>query len=171
MSLDHQVSLDNGRVKFEGPSEVFLKSDRFKPADDEEEPVETQLATIKTSPKAKNRTLIDLVTESAPASESGSVTSDAESDTESDEAALLPKIARKLIEDEGRAVGRVDRSVWSLYLGISGGALFWCAFAFAFGGAKLADVAQTFWLNIWAGSCMFPFQTLCFLVQIAEYEL
>lgn len=157
-------------MKFEGLSEVFLKSDRFKSADDEEEPVETQLAAIKTSPKAKNRALVDLVTESAPASESGSVTSDAESDTESDEAALLPKekIARKLIEDEGRAVGRVDRSVWSLYLGISGGGLFWFAFAFAFGGAKLADVAQTFWLNIWAGSCMSFIWTSTFSMLIAN---
>lgn len=64
----------------------------------------------------------------------------------------MEKPARKLVEDETRAVGRVGWAVWKLYLGLCGGVFFWIVFVVAFGGTKSADVATTFWLNIWAGS-------------------
>lgn len=63
------------------------------------------------------------------------------------------KKARKLIEDEGRAVGRVSGTVWKLYLSCMGGAVFWLLFVLVFGGAKVSDVAQTYWLGIWAREC------------------
>ncbi|GAA5926134.1 hypothetical protein JCM3775_005214 [Rhodotorula graminis] len=59
---------------------------------------------------------------------------------------------RKLVEDEARAVGKVSLDVWKLYLGLMGGAFFWVAFVVTFGGAKLSDVAQTWWLGKWSGS-------------------
>lgn len=60
---------------------------------------------------------------------------------------------RKLVEDETRAVGKVSADVWKLYLGLMGGVGFWLAFVGTFGGAKLSDVAQTWWLGKWSGSC------------------
>ncbi|BGP39463.1 hypothetical protein JCM10449v2_003413 [Rhodotorula kratochvilovae] len=59
---------------------------------------------------------------------------------------------RKLVEDEARAVGKVSGEVWRLYLGLMGGVGFWLAFVATFGGAKLSDVAQTWWLGKWSGS-------------------
>lgn len=65
------------------------------------------------------------------------------------------KKPRKLVEEESRAVGRVSGAVWKLYLGMMGGVLFWFCFAVIFAGAKLSDVAQTWWLGVWAGACEF----------------
>lgn len=58
---------------------------------------------------------------------------------------------RKLVEEETRAVGKVSADVWKLYLGSMGGPFFWLCFVAAFAGAKLADVAQTWWLGRWSG--------------------
>lgn len=69
------------------------------------------------------------------------------------------KKPRKLVEEEGRAVGRVSGAVWKLYLGMMGGILFWFCFAVIFAGAKLSDVAQTWWLGVWAGACESAFSS------------
>ncbi|GAA6024648.1 hypothetical protein JCM8202_000420 [Rhodotorula sphaerocarpa] len=68
------------------------------------------------------------------------------------------KKPRKLVEEESRAVGRVSGAVWKLYLGMMGGILFWFCFAVIFAGAKLSDVAQTWWLGVWAGASDNPEQ-------------
>ncbi|GAA5991895.1 hypothetical protein JCM10908_002259 [Rhodotorula pacifica] len=68
------------------------------------------------------------------------------------------KKPRKLVEEEGRAVGRVSGAVWKLYLGMMGGIFFWFFFAIIFAGAKLSDVAQTWWLGVWAGASNDPDQ-------------
>lgn len=145
----HKVELENGRIKYEGDSKEFLAQPRFKTNDDEETIEDRVAAATKSPQKAKNRAL-ELVTESTFVSEASSA-SEAESDseTEEDQEEAKEKPARKLIEDETRAVGRVGWSVWSLYLGLSGGTFFWISFALIFGGEKVADVAQTFWLNLW----------------------
>ncbi|KAM0756050.1 P-loop containing nucleoside triphosphate hydrolase protein [Meredithblackwellia eburnea MCA 4105] len=147
------VELENGRVKFEGDSKEFLSSPRFKTEKEEEEPIEDKVAVVKSPPKLKNKAL-DLVTESTFVSETSSA-SEAESDSDEEEAeeeVKKEKPARKLIEDEARAVGRVSLSVWTLYLGLSGGIFYWISFVLTFGGVKVADVAQTFWLNLWSAS-------------------
>ncbi|GAA6039699.1 hypothetical protein JCM8097_001359 [Rhodosporidiobolus ruineniae] len=72
-----------------------------------------------------------------------------ETDTEAE--AETERKPRKLIEEEGRAVGHVEWGVWRLYLGLCGGVLFWGVFVATFGGTRLADVAQSAWLAKWAG--------------------
>ncbi|GAA5837596.1 hypothetical protein JCM11251_002021 [Rhodosporidiobolus azoricus] len=62
------------------------------------------------------------------------------------------KAPRKLIEEETRAVNAVSGKVWKLYLGLLGGWAFWMAFAAIFAGAKITDVAQTWWLGKWAAN-------------------
>ncbi|GAA6021159.1 hypothetical protein JCM10207_008338 [Rhodosporidiobolus poonsookiae] len=128
--------------------------------------------------KPVNKTFAAVVAESTPASNASSTEvssasdSEGESDSDSEEqdptidgpassakngktpAAGAPekeKKPRKLIEEEGRAVGHVEWSVWRMYLGLLGGWVFWMAFAAIFGGAKLTNVAQTWWLGKWAG--------------------
>ncbi|KAL7336764.1 P-loop containing nucleoside triphosphate hydrolase protein [Rhodotorula toruloides] len=124
--------------------------------------------------KPKNKTFAQIVAEgndSTPAS-STDVTSASESgeEDESDSEPQDPTIdgddqkkdkvsptskgehkPRKLVEEETRAVGKVSADVWKLYLGSMGGLFFWMWFVVAFAGAKLADVAQTWWLGKWSG--------------------
>lgn len=128
--------------------------------------------------KPKNKTFAQIVAEgndSTPAS-STDVTSASESgeEDESDSEPQDPTIdgddqkkdkvsptskgehkPRKLVEEETRAVGKVSADVWKLYLGSMGGLFFWMWFVVAFAGAKLADVAQTWWLGKWSGGA-FP---------------
>ncbi|GAA6061872.1 hypothetical protein JCM10212_000513 [Sporobolomyces blumeae] len=119
----------------------------------------------------RNKSLSAIINAATPASSTEvSSASEAESDSDSDDdlareqpvegdtagangkatGPTEPKKARKLIEDEGRAVGRVSAAVWKLYLSCMGGAFFWVFFVLIFGGAKVSDVAQTYWLGYWS---------------------
>lgn len=125
-----------------------METDRFK-VEEEEEITET--TPLKSLPKAKNKTLIALTTESNQASETSSASEGEDTDSE-DEVEEKEKPARKLIEEESRAVGKVNLAVWKLYLSLNGGILFWTFFIIAFIGTKIADVAQSLWLSHWSGS-------------------
>lgn len=171
------VSLDNGRTSFVGSAEEFLSSEKFRAIegrDDKDEPnepaakkpVEKEKDVKKAPPR--NKSLSAIIDAATPASSTDvSSASEAESDSEDDEdiareggiqgdkaadQAEKPEVkkARKLIEDEGRAVGRVSGAVWKLYLGCMGGGIFWILFVLIFGGAKISDVAQTWWLGFWS---------------------
>jgi hypothetical protein len=54
---------------------------------------------------------------------------------------------RKLVEEETRAVGRVDRSVWKTYFKACGGASFWLVFAGSFLLAAVSPIAENGWLR------------------------
>jgi hypothetical protein len=54
---------------------------------------------------------------------------------------------RKLVEEETRAVGRVDRSVWKTYFKACGGASFWLIFAVSFLLAAVSPIAENGWLR------------------------
>ncbi|KAK4052550.1 hypothetical protein OIO90_004318 [Microbotryomycetes sp. JL221] len=151
------VNLENGRIKYSGGSKEFLESGGFRNADDEEDVVETKQTPI----KPRNKQLTNLVAESTVNSadtSSASETEESESEVEDgielqkEKENKKKKDPRKLIDDEQKAVGAVKKDVWKLYLGLSGGIMFWIVFVLSFGGAKLSEVAQTFWLNIWAAS-------------------
>ncbi|SCV71041.1 BQ2448_3803 [Microbotryum intermedium] len=163
--VDFVVSLDNGRVAFSGDAASFREFGGYKLADEDEPAVEALAKHASPSAKFKNKVLVDLVAESVPVSETNSSASEAESDDEDDEhqaqvtaldgkgkAVDAKSAPRKLIEEESRAIGTVKWDVWKLYLGLWGGAFFWICFIVAFGGAKLADVAQSLWLARWSAS-------------------
>ncbi|CEQ42894.1 SPOSA6832_04771, partial [Sporobolomyces salmonicolor] len=171
------VGLENGRVSFAGSSEEFLNSSGFKDIDGDDKDDKADLPAppptgSKSPPALRNKSLAAVISLSTPASSTDvSSASEAEESSddeeesntarerpingsaESDKELKTAKKARKLIEDEGRAVGRVSGAVWKLYLGAMGGVFFWMAFVFVFGGAKLADVAQTYWLGFWSREC------------------
>ena len=114
---DYVVNLENGRVKFEGSAEVFLSQGIFKNVEDDEEAIEDK-KPIASKPKLRNKTLADLKTESVATSEASSA-SEAESDSDSEDDLLQgkkeeTKAARKLIDDETKAVGAVSFDVSSL---------------------------------------------------------
>ncbi|GAA5957930.1 hypothetical protein JCM10213_002262 [Rhodosporidiobolus nylandii] len=207
----HVIELDNGRVKFSGPSSAYLESDSYKAivggggadekdggADEPSSPSKpsTQPLAASSPTKAKSvsppmpRSFAAVVAESkskTPAASSTEVSSASEGEDDSDSDEQDPQIdglsasggngtadgsaggkatassvvappkaddvkgPRKLIEEETRAAGAVSWTVWKLYLGLMGGAVFWLCFIAIFGGAKLTDVAQTWWLGKWAG--------------------
>ena len=138
--------MDNGLLKYSGQGASFIETDVYREligqigADDEPE------APTPSTAKAVNKTLA-AVKASGNASETSS---DGESETESDsddEDENDRKAARKLIEDESRAVGRVSGAVWGLYLGANGGAFYWFLFVGTFLGGKVMDVLETAWLR------------------------
>ena len=57
------------------------------------------------------------------------------------------KRPRKLVEEEARAVGRVDRTVWETYLKACGGVSYWFIFALAFVLAAVSPIAENGWLR------------------------
>ena len=144
------VELENGRIIFSGEATTYLALDRFKIPEEDDEPIEVKLAS-KALLKPKNRALNLIVNDSAANSETSGSEAEDESDSE-DEEEKEEKAAKKMIEEEQRAVGRVKWSVWKQYLAHSGSLSFWATFAAIFGGTKLLEVAETFWLALWAGS-------------------
>lgn len=54
---------------------------------------------------------------------------------------------RKLVEEEARAVGRVDRTVWKAYFKASGGVPYWLIFALVFVLAAVSPIAENGWLR------------------------
>jgi len=59
---------------------------------------------------------------------------------------------RKLVEEETRAVGRVDRSVWDAYVKACGGISYWLVFLVLFLLAAVSPVAENGWLSYWSGA-------------------
>jgi len=59
----------------------------------------------------------------------------------------VKKGPRKLVEEETRAVGRVDREVWETYINASGGYSYWLIFATLFLLAAVSPVAENGWLR------------------------
>jgi hypothetical protein len=54
---------------------------------------------------------------------------------------------RKLVEEEARAVGRVDPTVWKAYFKACGGVPYWLIFALAFVLAAVSPIAENGWLR------------------------
>jgi ABC-type multidrug transport system ATPase subunit len=59
----------------------------------------------------------------------------------------VKKGPRKLIEEETRAVGRVDREVWETYIKACGGFSYWLIFGILFLLAAVSPVAENGWLR------------------------
>jgi hypothetical protein len=57
------------------------------------------------------------------------------------------KSARKLVEEEMRAVGRIGLPVWETYIKACGGVPYWLIFAFLFLLAAVSPVAENGWLR------------------------
>ncbi|KAJ3748238.1 multidrug resistance-associated ABC transporter [Lentinula raphanica] len=138
------VALDNGRVQFEGTREAFQSSGVIRTlvqstiddAGDEKEEKAISEIPISSSPSS----------DSDPASETATIAAPTTT-TKVDK-----KPARKLIEEEKRAVGRVSRDVWLTYVRACGPYWYWLVFAVAYIIAALSPVAENGWLKIWSGS-------------------
>ncbi|KAH9811640.1 hypothetical protein DFH28DRAFT_433779 [Melampsora americana] len=168
------VCLENGNVDLATNGDDFLSSKKYKTlsgidaADDEENVVSNKPSPAlgSTKPKEPSKLTkrlfrnvaandVPQFNDNSPAeSAASSVDGDSDSESETDS---LNKPARKFIEDETRAVGHVDASVFKMYLsanadGLAGTLIFWTSFVAVFLGNKIMDVAETYVLNLWSNS-------------------
>ncbi|KAL0069231.1 hypothetical protein AAF712_003594 [Marasmius tenuissimus] len=131
------VALDNGRVQFQGDYTMFQGSGVMrslvqstvddKADDNDEQVIESNLDN------AEDRS--ESTTLNAPPSE-----------------IKAKKAARKLVEEEARAIGRVGKAVWSAYFSACGRYWYWILFGTAFFVGALTPVAENGWLRIWSGA-------------------
>jgi ABC-type multidrug transport system fused ATPase/permease subunit len=132
------VALDNGRVQFCGSQEDFHKSGVIR----------TLIQSIQyeaTNDKAENvseetvEQLETSVTETEERSESSSTVA---ASVKQDK-----KPARKLVEEEKRAVGRIGRDIWNSYIWACGRAWYWVGFTAVLLLASLSPVLENGWLR------------------------
>ncbi|KAF9269658.1 multidrug resistance-associated ABC transporter [Marasmius fiardii PR-910] len=139
---DYIVTLENGRVRFNGDYTAFQKSGVIRSlvqstVDDkvdgtDEQPVEATLEENE---------------DSDPGSHSAIVVNPQLSETKTRE-------PRKLVEEEARAIGHVRKDVWLTYFGACGRYWYWLLFSIAFVLAALSPVAENGWLKIWSGAVL-----------------
>ncbi|KAK7000595.1 ATP-dependent bile acid permease [Favolaschia claudopus] len=126
------VALDNGQVKFQGSGMDFERSEAMRglvhssaaqmQAVNEEHTVESIV----------QQTLDDTSITARPTSEVGR------------------KPPRRLIQDEGRAIGRVALPVWKMYIHAGGYIGYWIVFVSVFVAAALVPVLENGWLSYWS---------------------
>ena len=137
------TALDNGRVKYEGSKEGFYNSGIMKTlvqSTSTEFPGEMEEGKV-TSEKDKESVLAGEV--DPPWSETNStvVPSTAPS------IKAIKKPARKLVEDEKRAVGHIGRDIWGTYIRACGNVWYWLLFISIFIVASASPVLENGWLR------------------------
>lgn len=140
------VALDNGRLQFKGKQADFMASEVLKSL--------TQSGATDTSDE-KEETAVHDIEEIAEQSVSPDGTGD-KSDTNSTaaptavEVEVKPeekKAPRKLVEEEKRAVGRIGKDIWKMYLQACGGPLYWMTFSISLLLAACGPVLENGWLK------------------------
>ena len=126
------VALDNGRVQFEGDYTKFQGSGVIRSLvqstlDDKADETEDKVIESKLD-NAEDRS--ESTTLNSPPSE-----------------IKAKKAARKLVEEEARAIGRVRKDVWAAYFSACGRYWYWILFGVTFFVSALAPVAENGWLR------------------------
>ncbi|KAI0720942.1 ATP-binding cassette transporter [Cerioporus squamosus] len=149
------VSLDNGRVQYSGDYSGFKSSDLSETLVYAKALAGTGAKPALSSPLEEELDAYAAVEKMAVQGE----TSTTPSITPSDVPTLLDsdnkptkKPPRKVVEDEKREVGGINKDIWASYLAACGGWAYWLTFAFAVGLAATAPVFENGWLRIWSGS-------------------
>ena len=141
------VALDNGRVQFQGDREAFYASGVINGL------VQSgAVAGQEEEDKAKIPDAEELVeaTTVAPSETSSMVVPPAVvTDPKPNK-----KVPRKLVEDEKRAVGRIDKDVWLTYIRAAGGPWYWIIFLSSLVLATLGPIAEKGWITKWAGATL-----------------
>lgn len=129
------VALDNGRVQFEGTKDKFFASPVMKTL------VQTTDAAEKDDKEDKE--VIEEIQDKLYGSpDSTAITAPAPS-VETKER----KPARKLVEEEARAVGRISRDIWETYIWACGSGWYWGLFILFLVVASLSPVLENGWLR------------------------
>jgi ABC-type multidrug transport system ATPase subunit len=147
------VTLENGRVLYEGDRDGFQSSGVMQNL--------AHSGAVESTGQDEAETVVRETTEELLVDEKedggGSSTPNTEIPSENDSLggvtsvdenpAQKKKGPRKLVEEETRAVGRVDRTVWKTYFKACGEAPYWLTFALAFVLAAVSPVAENGWLR------------------------
>ncbi|TFK38174.1 multidrug resistance-associated ABC transporter [Crucibulum laeve] len=135
------VALDNGRVQFEGDRQKFYDSGAIRAlvqsTDDDNDKEEKDLV----------EGAEEVALASDPHSESSSTIAPAEVKAER-------KPARKLIEEEKRAVGRISRDIWETYIWACGNGWYWVLFIGVLIVASISPVLENGWLRYWSSAAL-----------------
>lgn len=134
---DYIVALDNGRIIFEGSKDTFMKSEVIRTLtqttqNDDQAGIEAEKEALEHAEEE--------VISSTKASSSAATTA-------------VPSIkqnkkpARKLVEEEKRAVGRIGRDIWETYIRACGNIWYWVPFLIIFLVTTISPVLENSWLR------------------------
>ncbi|KAH6911448.1 ATP-binding cassette transporter [Coprinopsis sp. MPI-PUGE-AT-0042] len=135
------VALENGRVSYQGDRDGFISSGVIKDLG------QTQLEDIRE--KRQVATAEEAASSHPDRSGSSSTVVEAAQDSRKEK-----KPARKLVEEETRAVGRIDKDVWLTLFKAHGKYNYWVLFSIAFGVASLVPVLENGWLRRWSAAAV-----------------
>ncbi|KAF5314753.1 hypothetical protein D9611_007066 [Ephemerocybe angulata] len=147
------VALDNGRVLFEGSREAFHSSGIIRSLGQ----TSTSEGDDDGAEKEKLVEVEEEVLASSPSGKQQESEGDASSTVAGTEAAVVKKEkkpARKLVEEETRAVGRIKRDIWMTFVWACGHGWYWTLFGFIFCVASLAPVLENSWLRYWSAAAL-----------------
>ena len=136
------TALDNGRVLFEGSKESFYSSGIMKTLVQSTESSGEMDDKERKGISEKEEEIV-LAEELDPASETSSTV--APSAAASVKANKKP--ARKLVEEEKRAVGRIGRDIWETYIRACGNVWYWLLFIVFLIIASASPVLENGWLR------------------------
>jgi len=136
------AALDNGRVVFEGSKEAFYGSGILNTLihSTESSGETAEMKDKLTLEKAEEAVLIE---EADPQSETSSTLA-----TQAPASVKMEKKpARKLVEDEKRLVGRIDRAIWVTYFHACGNVWYWLLFVSVLIIVSVSAVVDHGWLR------------------------
>ncbi|KAG0245754.1 hypothetical protein BGX31_006228 [Mortierella sp. GBA43] len=141
------VLMSNGEIKVQGSVQRLREQGSLSLVLEEDEDQSTDSSDSDTMNEN------DLGSSSNIAKANPAVKKSSTSDVEpSQEPATQTKTARKLVQEETRAEGRVKWSIYMVYASAVGGFIFWATLMAMFGITRLIDVSGTLWVREWANS-------------------
>lgn len=142
------VALENGRAMFDGTYDEFQGSPALRGLIVSSAPEEEEIKDVKEEKAIEETTLRPEIDEGDHSSEEGSTAAPSTAGATVVEGAKFDKKpARKLVDEEKRAVGRISRDVWLTYLRACGASWYWLMFAVIFIVAALSPVLENGWLK------------------------
>ncbi|KAF9031702.1 multidrug resistance-associated ABC transporter [Hymenopellis radicata] len=142
------VALDNGHVRFEGSREAFQTSGVIRTL------VQSGFTDEKDIAPEKEEELVEAQLEAEEGSETSSTIAPTVTPSEATTAAEKKKPARKLVEEEKRAVGRIGKDIWLTYIKACGSPVYWSIFILVFVLGALSPVAENSWLKYWSNKVL-----------------
>ena len=142
------AALDNGRVLFEGSNEAFYSSGVMKTlvqSTESSEEVDDKEGKVISEKEEKTA----LVEELDPPSETSSTVAPS-----TPTSIKAKKPARKLVEEEKRAVGRIGRDIWETYIRACGNVWYWLLFLTFLIIASASPVLENGWLRYEITYCL-----------------
>ena len=141
------VSLDNGALQYAGDYNSFQSSEAFQTlvqlgVPDNAEKKEEQAAEPTVEEVAEDVDVVLQDSEEAIAKDGVGDIVGSDPDKKA-----VKKPPRKVVEDEKRAKGNIDKDIWAVYIHACGGYGYWLLFALAMGLAALTPVMENGWLR------------------------